>query len=450
MNIVREDLKDGIALLKVQISTPDYTEKVNASLEKYRKTAKIPGFRPGKVPASFVKKQVGKSVLAEELNRIVSESLFSYINEHKIDILGQPIPSTSEEVKGDFDNPTDFEFTYEIGLTPTFEIPLTNNTKLTYNKVNVDAELIGKQMDDLRRRYGKLVSSEKVGETDMILGLFTELNEDETEKEGGISNSSTISMEFVEDKNTKKSLLDKKIGDVIVVDPRAVSKGDSDMKAMLGLKAEDTTEIGKKYALKINEIKHIELAELNQELFDKLFGPNAVSSEAELKTRIQGDLEEMFNADSDRLVMRDAYNHLMDNTKLELPTDFLKRWITISAEKPIAEQELEEQYPEYEKSMKWQLIQGKIFKDNNLQLKNEEVIDFTKGLLAKQYAQYGIPAPEDKELAASAVQVLKNQEESARIYDMIAESKLIDFVKSTAKLSDKKISYDDFVALANV
>lgn len=449
MNIIREDLKEGIALLKIQISSSDYADKVNGALEKYRKTAKVPGFRPGKVPVSFVKKQFGKSVLAEELNKIVSDSLFSYINDNKIEILGQPIPST-EEVKGDFDNPADFEFTYEIGLTPAFEIPLTASTKLTYNKVNVDKDLVSKQLDDLRRRYGKLVSSEKVGETDMILGQFTELNEDGSEKEGGISNSSTISVEFVEDKKVKKELLDKKIGDVIVVDPRAVSKGDSDMKAMLGLKAEDTTEIGKKYALKINEIKHIELAELNQELFDKLFGPNAVSSEAELKTRIQGDLEEMFNADSDRLVMRDAYNHLMDNTKLELPTDFLKRWITISAEKPIAEQELEEQYPEYEKSMKWQLIQGKIFKDNNLQLKNEEVIDFTKGLLAKQYAQYGIPAPEDKELAASAVQVLKNQEESARIYDMIAESKLIDFVKSTAKLSDKKISYDDFVALANV
>jgi trigger factor len=448
MNIVREDLKDGIALLKIQISTPDYADKVNASLEKYRKTAKVPGFRPGKVPASFVKQQFGKSVLAEELNRIVGDSIQTYINDNKIDILGQPIPST-EEVKGDFNNPSDFEFSFEIGLTPTFEIPLTSSTKFNYNKVNVDGDLVTKQLDDIRRRYGKIVSSEKVGENELILAQFTELNADGTEKEGGITNSSTVSMEFVEDKKVKKELLDKKIGDVVVVDPRTVSKGESDMKAMLGLKADDTTEIGSKYALKINEIKHIELAELNQELFDKLFGAGEVSSEADLKNRIKNDLEEMFNNDSDRLVMRDAYNHLMDNTTVNLPSDFLKRWITLSAEKPITTQELDEQFPEYEKSMKWQLIQGKIFKDNNLQLKQDEVIGYTKGLLAKQYAQYGIPAPEDKELTDSAMQVLKNQEESARIYDMIAESKLIEYVKSTAKLADKKISYDEFVELAN-
>jgi trigger factor len=448
MNIVREDLKDGIALLKIQISTPDYADKVNASLEKYRKTAKVPGFRPGKVPASFVKQQFGKSVLAEELNRIVGDSIQTYINDNKIDILGQPIPST-EEVKGDFNNPSDFEFSFEIGLTPTFEIPLTSSTKFNYNKVNVDGDLVTKQLDDIRRRYGKIVSSEKVGENELILAQFTELNADGTEKEGGITNSSTVSMEFVEDKKVKKELLDKKIGDVVVVDPRTVSKGESDMKAMLGLKADDTTEIGSKYALKINEIKHIELAELNQELFDKSFGAGEVSSEADLKNRIKNDLEEMFNNDSDRLVMRDAYNHLMDNTTVNLPSDFLKRWITLSAEKPITTQELDEQFPEYEKSMKWQLIQGKIFKDNNLQLKQDEVIGYTKGLLAKQYAQYGIPAPEDKELTDSAMQVLKNQEESARIYDMIAESKLIEYVKSTAKLADKKISYDEFVELAN-
>lgn len=448
MNIVREDLKDGIALLKIQISTPDYADKVNASLEKYRKTAKVPGFRPGKVPASFVKQQFGKSVLAEELNRIVGDSIQTYINDNKIDILGQPIPST-EEVKGDFNNPSDFEFSFEIGLTPTFEIPLTSSTKFNYNKVNVDGDLVTKQLDDIRRRYGKIVSSEKVGENELILAQFTELNADGTEKEDGITNSSTVSMEFVEDKKVKKELLDKKIGDVVVVDPRTVSKGESDMKAMLGLKADDTTEIGSKYALKINEIKHIELAELNQELFDKLFGAGEVSSEADLKNRIKNDLEEMFNNDSDRLVMRDAYNHLMDNTTVNLPSDFLKRWITLSAEKPITTQELDEQFPEYEKSMKWQLIQGKIFKDNNLQLKQDEVIGYTKGLLAKQYAQYGIPAPEDKELTDSAMQVLKNQEESARIYDMIAESKLIEYVKSTAKLADKKISYDEFVELAN-
>ena len=449
MNVIREDLKDGVALLKIQVESTDYTDKVNTAIEKYRKNAKIPGFRPGKIPVGLIKKQYGKGLLAEELNRLVSDTLFQYINDNKLDVIGQPIPSTTNEVKGDFDNPTDFEFFYEIAITPDFEIPLTKTTKLTYNKVDVDDELIGKQVDDLRRRYGKLVSSDKVGEKDMILAQFTELNDDETEKEGGITNNSTISMEFVEDEATKKTLLDKKIGDTVTVNPRAVSKGESDMAAMLGLKADEIDQIGEKYAMKINEIKHIELAEMNQELFDKLFGEGEVKSEADVKVKVKKDLEEMFANDSDRLIMRDAYNHLIENTKLELPEDFLKRWISISGEKPMETAELDKLYPEYEKSLKWQIIQSRIFKDNNLQLKQEEVLDFAKDLILKQYAQYGIPAPEDKDLTASATQLLTNKEESNRIYDMIAESKLIEFVKATAKLADTKVSYDKFVEIAN-
>lgn len=204
MNIVREDLENGVALLKINIEATDYADKVNTAINNYRKKANIPGFRPGKVPVGLIKKQYGKGLLAEELNRIVSDSLYKYINDNKLDIIGQPIPSETIEVKGDFDNPTTFEFPYEVAITPDFEIPLTKETKLTYNKVKVDDELINNQIDDLRRRYGKLVSSDKVGEKDMILAQFVELNDDETEKEGGISNNSTISMEFVEDKAAKK------------------------------------------------------------------------------------------------------------------------------------------------------------------------------------------------------------------------------------------------------
>lgn len=449
MNIVREDLENGVALLKINIEATDYADKVNTAINNYRKKANIPGFRPGKVPVGLIKKQYGKGLLAEELNRIVSDSLYKYINDNKLDIIGQPIPSETIEVKGDFDNPTTFEFPYEVAITPDFEIPLTKETKLTYNKVKVDDELINNQIDDLRRRYGKLVSSDKVGEKDMILAQFVELNDDETEKEGGISNNSTISMEFVEDKAAKKALLNKKIGDVVIVDPFTVSRGEADTAAMLGIKAEELATVSKKFSMKINEIKQMELAELNEEFFDKLFGAGELKTEEELKARVQNDLEEMFANDSDRLIMRDAYNHLMENTKLELPEDFMKRWIMMSSEKPMEATELDEMYPEYEKSMKWQMIQGKIFKDHNLQLKQEEVLDFTKDLIIKQYAQYGIPAPEEKDLVASANQLLANQEEAGRVYDMIAENKLIDFVKSTAKLSNKNISYDKFVEIAN-
>lgn len=449
MNVIREDINASSAILKVQIAPADYQSKVTTALEKYRKQAKVPGFRPGKVPMGMIQKQYGKAMLAEELNKIVSDSLFSYVNDNKIEILGNPIPKTDVEVKGDFNNPGDFEFTYEIGLAPKIELSLSNKDKFDYVKVKIDAELIDKQIDDLRRRYGKLVASEKVGDQDMILAQFVELNADETIKEGGILHSSTISMEFVENKDAKKALKGAKVGDKIVVNPVHVSRGGKDTAAMLGISEEALETISDKFQMTINEIRQMELAELNQELFDKLFGAGAINSEEELRERIAKDLELMFANDSDRLLTRAVYESLVANTKVDLPSDFLKRWIQLSNEKPITMEEIEAQFEGYEKSMKWQLIQGHIFKSNDIKVDQAEALEYTKSLLVNQYAQYGIPAPEDKELTASAIQVLTNKEESARVYDMLAESKLTEFFKKTVKLNDKMVSYDEFVEIAS-
>jgi len=449
MNVIREDVNEMSAILKVQIAPADYQAKVDASLEKYRKQAKIPGFRPGKIPMGMIRKQFGKAVLGEELNKIVSDSLFGYVNENKIEILGNPIPKEDIEVKGDFENPGDFEFTYEIGLSPEIKLTLSAKDKFDYVKVKIDDTLLSKQVDDLRRRYGKLVASEKVGDSDLILAQFVELNADDSIKAGGILHSSTISMEFVEDKAAKKALTGKAVGDKLIVNPAHVSKGGKDTAAMLGIQEEQLAEISDKFQMTITEIRHMELAELNQDLYDKLFGEGAISTEAELKDRISKDLEGMFANDSDRLLTRSVYESLVENTKVNLPTDFLKRWIKLSNEKPITMEEIEAQFEGYEKSMKWQLIQGHIFKANEIKVDQMEALEFTKGLLLNQYAQYGLPAPDEKELVASAAKVLSDREESSRVYDMLAESKLTEYFKSTVKLNDKVVSYDEFVELAS-
>ena len=294
MNVIREDVNAMSALLRVQIAPADYQSKVSSALEKYRKQVKVPGFRPGKVPMGMIQKQYGRALLAEELNKMVSDSLFGYVNDNKIEILGNPIPKDDIEVKGDFNNPGDFEFTYEIGLAPEIKVTLSSKDKFDYTKVKIDDELINKQIDDLRRRYGKLVASEKVAEKDMILAQFVELNEDDSIKEGGIMHSSTISMEFVENKDAKKALKGSKIGDKVVVNPTHVSRGGKDTAAMLGITEEELANVSDKFQMTINEIRQMELAELNQELFDKLFGEGAISSEQELKDRIAKDLEAMF------------------------------------------------------------------------------------------------------------------------------------------------------------
>jgi trigger factor len=449
MNVTRQEVNAQTALLTVQVSPEDYQGKVTASLEKYRKQAKIPGFRPGKVPMALVQKQYGKSVLAEEMNKLVSEALYKHVEENKLEILGNPIPKEDTEVKGDFENPADFEFTYEIGYKPAINLELGAKSKFDYVKVKIDDTLLDKQIDDLRRRYGKLVSADKVGETDMILGQFVELNEDGSIKEGGVMHSSTTSMEFIEDAAVKASLVGKAIGDKVTVSASALTRGDKDKAAMLGVTEEELANHSDSYQLTINDIKQMELAELNQDLFDKLFGPGAIDSEKALRARIASDLDQMFANDSDRLLTREVYRELVDKTPVALPDEFLKRWIRLSNDKPITQEQVNEDYDNYAKDLKWQLIQGHIFKSNDIQLDHQEAIEFTKGLLANQYAQYGLPAPEEPELTAQASKALANREEANRIYDMLAEAKLTTYFKSTVKLNNKEVSYDDFVAMAS-
>ena len=283
----------------------------------------------------------------------------------------------------------------------------------------------------------------------MILAQFVELNDDDSIKEGGILHTSTVSMEFVTDKKTKDALTGKKAGDKIIVDPAKVSRGGADTAAMLGVKEEELEGLSNKFQLTINEIKVMEPAELNQELFDKLFGKDEVKNEKEMKERVKSDLAGMFSNDSDRMFVRSVYEDLIDKTKMDLPDDFLKRWIKFNNEQEITDQQIEDEYDGYAKGLKWQMIQGKIFKDNDIKLENDEVINYTKGLIVNNYAQYGMPAPEDQELTASAMQILQNREEANRIYDMLAENKLTAFFKETVKLNEKEISYDEFVELAS-
>lgn len=449
MNVTREDINELNALLKVEVKNEDYQKQVDAALTKYRKTANMKGFRPGHVPMGLIKKQYGASVLMDELNKIVNQSLQSYIADNKLDILGNPIPKEDADVSGDFANPADFVFTYEIGLAPEFKVPLSGKNKFDYVKVKIDDTLIDKQIDDLRRRYGKLVSNEKVGDSDMVMAQFVELNEDESIKEGGILHSSTISMEFIEDKKVAKELKGKRVGDKLVVNPVSVSRGGKDTASMLGVEESQLESVSDKFQITINEIKGMELAELNAELFDKLFGEGTITEESQMRERVKADLEGMFSNDSDRLLTKSVYDALLEKTEVALPDEFLKRWIKLSNEKEITIEQVEADYENYAKSLKWQLIQGNIFKSNDIKFENEEVIEFTKGLLINNYAQYGMPAPADEELTKSAMQVLQNREEANRVYDMIGERKLTNYIKNTVKLTEKEISYDEFVELAS-
>jgi len=448
MIVLKENVDNLNADLIVKINREDYAPKVKASLEKYRKTARIPGFRPGNVPMGMIEKQYGKSLLAEELNKLANDGIYNFIKENKLEILGNPIPKENTQVKGDFSAPDEFEFTFEIGLSPTIDMSKAMNGKYDYTTIKVDDKLINQQIEDLRRRYGKLISTEIAGEKDMVLGKFQELNDDKSIKTDGISNATTISLEFIKDETVSQLLVGKKVNETFELDPSLVAKDNKDLSSILGVSEEIASGVTRLFSFTITEIKKMAMADLNSDLYAKLFQEGEVDSEESLKARIKKDMEQMFSKDSDKLLTRSVFNSIMEQTNVEFPSDFLKRWIRMTNEKPLTEEDINVEFDAYLKSLKWQLIQTKIFKDNNIKLDQEEVIEYTKNLLIGNYAQYGMPAPDDKELAETAIRLLQNKEQANGIYDQMAEQKLTDFFKSMVSLVAKPVSYDEFVELA--
>lgn len=446
MNVIRQDIDALNGLLIVEIEPNDYAQKVKSQLEKYRKTAKIPGFRPGHTPFGVVEKRFGKAVLAEELNQLANQGINQFIRDQQLEILGNPIPSAEHEVQGSFDQPSNFKFTFEIGMPSSFDYESVLKSGVEYHTVRVDDKLIEQQIVDLRRRYGKMMNAEEVGATDLVVGTFIETNESGDKIEGGIQHNTTLSLEFLPSKEGAQILMGKKAGESVKLDPTLVSKDAADKASLLGLTEETLPENTGNFQFEISEVKRMELAELNAELFEKLFQNGEVTDEAGLRERVKKDLEGMFERDADRMLTRKVYDQLLKDVSIEFPQEFLKRWIKLSASSPISDADIEKEFDDYLKSLKWQLIQSKIFKDSNTQLVFEEVMAFTKGLIVSNYAQYGLPAPEDQELEASARDLLSKKEQANNIYDQLAEVKLTQFFKANASLKMKPLSYDDFVA----
>jgi trigger factor len=445
MNVIREDLNALNARLKVKVSPEDYQPKVSETLSKYRKTANIPGFRPGHAPMGMIQKQYGKSVLFDEVSKMVTDAINNYIYEEKLNLLGNPIPVEENGFNGDFSNPTDFEFIYEIGFPPSIEVAISKKDSFDFEKVDVNQELINKQAEDIRRRYGKLVSTDEVQEKDLILGRFVELNDDKSVKEGGIDHTSSISLEFLDSEDVRKLFVGKKVGDSIELNPDDVSKGPKDKAAMLGVKEDALENVSSLFSYTINEVKAMELAELNSDLFLKLYPDATVTNEEEFVARIKSDLEKMFEQDSDKKLYRTIYDSLMEKVNADFPDDFLKRWIKQVNDKPVTDEQIEAEYEGYRNMLKWQLIEKTLFDKHNLVIDQTELVNFTKHLLRTNYANYGIFEVDEEELMQSAMKFLQDKKQTDSIISRLAEDKLINLFKTEATLKEKLVSYDEFI-----
>lgn len=447
MNITQQNIDELNATVSLTISPDDYESKVKKVLLDYQKRANVPGFRPGKVPMGMITKMYRTGVMADEVNKLLSEHLYKYIEENKLQVLGNPLPKEDEKI--DLQSQAEFTFKFDLGLAPKIDVNLTEKDKFNLYKIKVDDALIEKYITDIARRYGKVSEADKAEEKDMISGEFVELDKNGEIVPNGITNTSTIAIEFVEDDKTKKQLIGLKVGDILTVDPNKVSKGTGDLAQMLNISRAKAEKISAKFQVTVKHIYRVAAADVNQELFDKAFGPNTVNTLEQFKEKLADELTKAMANDSERFLKKEIAEYLLKKLDLNLPDDFLKRWLLDSNKEKITPEILDEEYEEYAKSLRWQLIENKLIEQNDIKITREEAENKAKELFKRQMESYGYGEVPDEHLAEAAKNILSKQEDAKRIYDDLFEQKVLAYMKQTVSLKEKEVSFDDFVKLAS-
>ncbi len=435
MNITKENVDALNAIVKVDIVAEDYKEKVTEVLNDYRKKANIPGFRKGHVPMGMVKKQYGKSVMIDEINKLLQESLNKFLVEEKLDILGNPLPVVKDDFSWDADQ---FSFEFELGLAPEFDVDVEGKNKIVDYKIVATDDLLDKEVENIQTRYGKLITLETAEEHSNVTGTF--VNE---EKE--INKKSTFLVNDLKGKKNEKKFIGAKVGDVIELDTKKLFEEDTKLQQVLGVSVEDAKDLDVKVTFTVEEISKTELADLDQELFKKLFADGSVKTVTELRDKIKADAEGQFQQQADQQLLNAVTEHLVDTTKFDLPAEFLQKWLQTAGEKELTTEEALEEYNKSEKGLRYQLIEGKIMRDNDIKLEYAELLDYAKGFIKAQMAQFGNMNPSEEELNDIAGRVLSNKDEAQRLQTQLLSQKLLGFYKENMKFKTKEVSYEDFI-----
>ncbi len=444
MNIVRKDIDQSNATLTLRIEKADYAEKVQKTLRDYRKKANIPGFRPGMVPVGLITKMYGKAVIAEEINKIVSDELFKYIKDNNINMLGEPMPNETEQKEIDFNTQEDFEFVFDLGLAPEFDVEVTGKDKVKYYNITVSDEMIENQLKSYTSRYGKYVQEETVEEKDMLKGEMLELANGKVNESGIKLSDAVLTPAYIKDEATKALFANAKKGDVITINPAKAFDDAAEISSLLKISKDEAKNITSDFQFKIEGITRYHESAIDQELFDKVYGEGVVTSEEEFKAKIKANIQESLQGDSDYKFGIDARDMLLakyDN--LVFPDAFLKRWVLATNENLTVET-LEADYSKMIADLKWQLIKDKIAKANDTKIETSDIEEYAKKITKAQFAQYGMVGMDDELVANYAKDMLKKEETLKGIIEKVAENKVFDVIKATIKLETKEISIEDF------
>ncbi len=443
MNITKEESGKLTALVHINLKEEDYIEKVNQQLKTYRKKAKMPGFRPGMVPMGMIKRMYGKAVLADEVNKSISDALNNYLYENKINVLGHPLPNMKKTTTLDFDKQKEFDFFFDIGIAPEIEVNLSEDVKVTYYKIKVSDEEVEKAMTDIQKRLGKEEHPEKAELDDTLKGKFVKVDEEGNDVENGYTKEGSFVISDIALKTIQKKFVGKEKGKRVVFNPAKAFKNDDKVKELLGLTDGDE-KLSADYAFEIEDVIHIEPAELNEEFFKQVYPSAELKTIEEFKNHIHEDLSGHYQKDADKQFVSDTIDFLLENVNPELPDEFLRRWLFESNKEKATKEQIDGQYDSYARNFKWQLIEEKLIEAHGdaLRVTREDVRNKVKTYF--QIPDGGEPNPQ---MEGIIDQFVSNEEEYQRIFDELMDERYIAFFKEKIEKEEKEVVTDEFIKI---
>ncbi len=448
MNISQEKKDNLNAVIKININAEDYQARVDKAIKDQAKKAQIPGFRKGMVPPSHIKRMYGKSILVDEINNLLSDTLNNYLTEQQLEVLGQPLPKVDDSKEYNWDFADNFEFNYEVGLAPEFNVDITSADQLTNYKIKVDDETLASRISNLRRSYGKMTNPDVSADNDVLYAELKQLSPDGSVFEDGISNTASVRLDQIQDEAIKNSLIGLKKDDVVEFDiQKAFNNEPARVAALLKIDEATAADLKSNFQLTVKNVNRLEESDLDQAFFDKIFGEGVVTTEEEFRTKITEELENMMVQDADNKLQSEMYNYVLNKINFELPDEFLKRWLKATNEK-LSEEELNGGYADFAKNLKWTLIGNKIIRDNNIQIQYEDVLDLAKQRIDAQFRMYSPQPISEEQLNQYAVQFLQDKENANRIFEEAKSLKVFEHLKGVFTLNEQDITYDEFSKLA--
>ena len=449
MNVSLQNIDKVSALLTIKLEKADYQEQVEKSLKNIRQKAQVPGFRQGMVPMSLVKKMYAKSVMAEEVNKLLSERVYGYIKENNLSILGEPLPNVDKQPQIDFDTMEEFDFLFDIALAPEFKAEVAATDKVDYYTVDVTDEMVDNQIKSYTQRNGKYDQVDAYQENDMLKGILAELDEAGNTKEGGIQVEGAVMMpSYMKSEAQKAIFAAAKVNDVLTFNPNEAYEGhEAEIASLLKIEKEAAAEVKSNFSFQVEEITRFVEGDLNQELFDLVFGKDVVTTEEEFRAKVKESIASQFVADSDYKFLLDARKVIEAKVgKLEYPDALLKR-IMLLNNTDKGEEFVNENYDKSVEELTWHLIKEQLVQQAEIKVEQEDVLNMAKDATRAQFAQYGMLSVPEDILENYAKEMLKKKESIDGLVNRVVEAKLAAVLKGKVTLENKVVSVEEFNAL---